>query len=293
MKNILNRIYLCGVAVIREPLFQFLLLGAAIFIAAEISTGMQDDRMRIITVDDNLENYLGNLYNARFGASPDREILERLVESYIREEIMYREAIRLGLAEQDEIIRRRLVQKMEYLLTDTEDSPDPEASVIRDYYDNHAADYTLPARVSFRHLFFGSDSANGADAELRAHSALHLIRSDRLAQALAGTDDFPLNDRYLELDQQQARRLFGNSEFVRKLYEIPTGDWSGPYESGYGRHLVLVEERIEPRLPPYEQVQDRVISDWRRETGALRYEAVMQDLMSHYEIRRTAGAGRG
>ena len=96
---------------VKEPLLQFLLMGAVIFVLYGALTHWKEDRSRTIVIDEALETYLGNLYKAQFGGYPDTETLDQLVDNYIREEVMYREALKLGLAQQDEIIRRRLVQK--------------------------------------------------------------------------------------------------------------------------------------------------------------------------------------
>ena len=293
MHSILNRIYRSGMVVLKEPLFQFMLIGAVIFAVSEVAAGWKDDGLRIISIDSDLEHYLENLYSAQFGARPETETLDHLINNYIREEVMYREALRLGLAEQDEIIRRRLIQKMEFLLTDSTDVSEPDAASIRTFYELHADEFTIPARVSFRHLYFSDDNQDTITAEQRAGNALSSIQSGRFQEAAALSDKFQLNDHYVELDQREARQLFGQSQLIQGLFDAQVGRWSGPFQSGYGWHLILVEQRNENLLQPLDEVRDKVISAWRLENSTSQFESVLRDLMGRYQVRRNGGDKKG
>ena len=277
-------------SLIKEPLVQFLLIGAVIFMISEITSDWKDRQQHTITIDSSLEKYLENLYSVQFGFYPDEETLDRLVENYIREEVMYREALRLGLAEQDEIIRRRLVQKMEFLLKDNDEISEPDETILKAYYEQHAAEYIHPLRISFRHLYFSDDAAGKAQAGQRAGEALERIRSGHEQEVKTEADPFPLNDYYADLDQMGAHQLFGQSEFTQNIFKVPAGQWRGPFQSGYGWHLVFVENRIEASRPPYAEVAERVYREWRNENSARRFESALQDMIRRYEIKREAGS---
>ena len=290
MRGIFQKIYIFVLVLFKEPLLQFLFFGAIIFLAAEVTADRRDNQQRVIIVDVNLENHLKNLYSNQFGAYPDKDALDHLVDNYVRDEVMYREALRMGLADKDEIIRRRLVQKMEYLLSSAADIKDPGEEVLTAWYRKHAADFSTPATVTFRHLYFSNDSDNNHDARQRAEEALHLINSEHEQQALQITDKFPLNDHYGELSRHDARQLFGRTEFVQKLFTVPVGHWSGPYRSGYGWHLILIRDRTDQKLPPFTDVKDRILTAWRDEYSNKHFESVLNNLMDKYKIRR-AGIG--
>lgn len=293
MPIFLRKTYSVISALLKEPLLQFLLIGALIFIAAEISANWKDHRQHVIVIDNNLKNHLKNLYNVQFGVNPDDETLDQLVDNYIREEVMYREALRMGLADQDEIIRRRLVQKMEFLLTDSSDITNPGETVLTTYYKKHAAEFSNPAMVSFRHLYFSNDNVREPGAWQRSMDALLAIRSGREQQARQSADMSPLNDHYADLNRRDAQQLFGQTEFVQRLFETPMGQWSGPFQSGYGWHLVLVLDRVDEKFPPFADVADRVFSAWRDENREQHFESVLKTMLGNYEIQRVGDSGPG
>lgn len=273
------------IAIIKEPLLQFLVIGALIFAASEITADWKDMRHRTIVVDKNVEDHLKSLYNVQFGTDPDAATFRHMVHDYISDEVMYREALRMGLAEQDEIIRRRLVQKMKFLLQDSSDIPDPGTAVLKRFYTEHAAGFTRPARVSFRHLYFNNDGARTPDARQRAGEALHLILSGQEQQALKVTDKFPLDDRYTELTRRGARKLFGDTDFVASLFKAPVGVWSGPVQSGYGWHLVMVQDRVDKRIRPFIEVRDQVLRKWRDEVRERNYNKRVKKLIDEYKVQ--------
>ena len=273
------------IALAREPLLQFLLIGALIFVAAEITADWKDNRHHVIVVDKNIEDHLKSLYEVQFGADPDAATLKHMVDDYISDEVMYREALRMGLAEQDEIIRRRLVQKMKFLLQDSSDIADPDSAVLQRYYKEHADAFIRPARVSFRHLYFTNDAARIPDARQRAGNTLRELLAGHEQEAMKETDKFPLNDHYADLTRRDARKLFGDTEFVTSLFKIPVGTWSDPVESGYGWHLVLVQERTDKYIKPFAQVKDQVLKAWREEVRKQNFNARIKKMIDEYKVQ--------
>lgn len=274
---------------LREPLLHFLILGLLIFLIAEWRQGGKQESGRLITVDRGLETYLGNLYHAQFGVHPDGETLTRLVDNYVREEVLFREALRLGLAQDDEIIRRRLVQKMEYLILDSEVQGRVGEAVLQDYYREHIHNYQEAATVSFQHLYFNDDQAGQAPARERAFRVLAEAPKtpDQGLAVLAGrADPFPLQDRYEQLSSPRTRQVFGQSQLTDALFEAPLGRWSGPYQSGYGWHLVFIEARNPTTALAYEEVAEKVFKDWQESVRQSQFEALMEDMLSTYVVKR-------
>lgn len=276
---------------VKEPLLQFLIIGTLIFVAAHLIAGWRQQQQQTIIVDEGLIQHLENLYNVQFGIYPDKKTLDQLVDNYIREEALYREALKMGLGNQDEIIRRRLVQKIEYLLADNKDEALQDDQMLKAYYRRHLQDFMLPATVSFQHLYFSNDNGRDPDASQRAAHALQAIQVGDEQQAHADADPFPLQSSYNQLSRHKAEQIFGHTELVGKLFDIAGGQWSGPYRSGYGWHLVLVNRRRQSMPQPFAAVKDQVLSAWQAEHHKLQLDEGIRNVLKHYHVVRKAGSG--
>jgi peptidyl-prolyl cis-trans isomerase C len=202
--------------------------------------------------------------------------MRALVEQRVSEEILFREALALGLDKDDEIIKRRLAQKMGFLAEDVAALQDPGDTELRAWFAQNADRFTLPPRASFRHLYFSFDRPGAHD---RAVAAL-----GKIAEKLTDTpevatvaDPFMFQDYYAERAPDQIAKEFG-PDFARTVFQLKPGVWQGPIQSGYGWHLVFVDA-IEPgRVPPFEEVESDVKSAWldqkQREVKKAAFEAM-------------------
>lgn len=187
-------------------------------------------------------------------AADDGETLQR----WLRGEVLYREALRLGLDEADVIVRRRLIQKMEYVLDGMAAVPAPDESGLRAYYQEHAERYRHPPRYRFEHRFFSL--ADGHDAaRRRAESALRGLSGNGIG-AEAG-DPYPDGRRLSGVAANRLLQLFGE-EFLRGLDAAPQDTWSGPIRSRQGWHLVYREASEPAGLRPLDQVRAQVARDY-------------------------------
>jgi hypothetical protein len=152
-----------------------------------------------------------NNYRLQYGASPTPEQLAALIDRYIQEEVYYREALRLKLGDNDEIVRRRLVQKYEFLEQDLGTPPPPSDAELRAYYETYRERYAIPERLTFSQVFFSIDRAGEADAKARAARALTTLNDRRLSRAPGLGDSFPGEADYAEVTPMQVRRAFGAS----------------------------------------------------------------------------------
>ena len=259
---------------LKDPLVAFLGIGAALFIAASwLDT---DTANHIIDVDAAEVNRLTQQWNAQMGRSPTAEELEGLIKNFIQEEIYFREALRLSLDQGDIIVRRRLVQKLNFLTEDIAASQPPSEAALRAYYDANAERYRLPARYSFRHRYFSTDRRANAKADAEA----------ALGNPEARGDPFMLQRAYAERSERAVGDLFGR-EFAAALAQLEAGPlWQGPIRSAYGWHLVKLEQVLPQAQPPFAEVASRVATDLtaqrREEANTAYYEA----LRSRYEVRR-------
>jgi hypothetical protein len=244
--------------VLREPLVHFFAAGLVLFAVAEHHRA-QTDVYRIVVTPERVRE-LASEYRAEFGADPGPRTLAHLVDHYVDEEVLYREGLARKLDQDDEIVRRRIVQKMQFLEQDLAPPAEPTEAELAAWFQAHRAQYVWPATVSFSHVYF-SDMAGGADAaRARALKALAGL-PDGVIRAPERGDSFPDLYDYSAFGPEQARRLFGDSEISRRLFAAPAGHWVGPFRSGYGWHLVRVQSVQAARPMSLEEARERVRTD--------------------------------
>jgi hypothetical protein len=284
----------------KEPLLHFLIIGALIFVFFSIVN--KDE----ITVSDNkivvfaaeIERLSAN-WSKKWNRPPTETELQGLVESYIKEEVYYREALTLGLDKNDTILRRRLMQKMEFLSNDLAELNQPDESALNKYFLDNQEKYKLPARVSFTHIYFSLDK-RGAKAFEDAKNLLSQLND---LSAPEKGDSFMLQYDFNQETPFEVARLFGTG-FTEQLFTLETNTWQGPIESGYGLHLVRISEKIDPRMPELASVIDKVRTDLmfeRRqkmnkdiyEKFKERYEIVVEDMPKQFGMAKATRSDRG
>ena len=264
----------------KEPLLHFLVIGAIIF--GVFSIVNKDE----ITVSDNkivltaaaIERLSDN-WSKKWNRTPTERELQGLVESYIKEEVYYREALALGLDQNDTILRRRLMQKMEFLSNDLAELNQPDESALNKYFLENQEKYRLPARVSFTHIYFSLDK-RGAKVVEDAKSVLSGLNALRAPER---GDSFMMQYDFVQETPFEVERLFGKG-FTEKLFTLETSAWQGPIESGYGLHLVRVSEKIDSRMPELASVIDKVRTDLMFEQKQKMNEEIYEKFKERYEI---------
>jgi peptidyl-prolyl cis-trans isomerase C len=200
------------------------------------------------------------------------------VEREIEEEILFRRGVALGLDRDDEIVRRRVVQKMQFLLHDVQAPAEPEEAELSAYFANNAERYATPPRVTFSHVYFATD-------EGAAREALHRLIGGAEASGLG--EPFPDLYHFASYEPEQVHRLFGRTDFSNAVFSASPGQWVGPLRSGYGWHLIRVEARQAAGRPLFADVRDRVRTDYLLDEQARRNVAAFNDLAGEYEVVRT------
>ncbi len=248
-------------AAAREPFVHFLVLGLAMFTASETVEHFTT-QYRVAVGPDRVAR-LVDTYRQQFGQEPSATQLKTLVENYVKEEIEYRESLALGLDRDDEIVRRRLVQKYEFLQQDLQTLEDPSEQTLKSWYAAHTAAYGDPAKRSFTQVYFSPDNGGDTAAKARAEAELKKLNVSGADRAGGDGDVFPGPTDLVDLDQDDAARLFGQSDLSRDLFTAKVGQWAGPYHSGFGWHLVRVTDARPGATQPYEAVAPRVLDDWK------------------------------
>lgn len=267
-----------------EPLLHFVLIAAALFaIYHWLNPGAADlDTSRRIELTSDDIRQLDVSWRAQWQRAPTPEELRNLVEERVREEILYREAIALGFDRNDMIVKRRMAQKMEFLSDDVSDLREPSLEELKSWHAKNGAEFAVPARITFRHVYFSPDK-RGAQAEEASRLALEKIGANsEAAQALG--DRFMFQDFYADATPDQVATVFG-TKFSEALSHLKAGAWNGPVESGLGWHLVWVETITPGRVPAFEEVELKDIkSQW---VSAQRLETKRQlfiAMRERYEI---------
>ena len=267
---------------LKEPLFHFLLLGGAVFAVFTLTRDPAESAPRDeIVVSAGEVRQLSEMFAKTWQRPPTEAELDKVVEARIREEIFYREALAAGLDEDDTIVRRRLKQKLEFMLEDIAGQVTPTEAELQAFLEANADRFRSDSKFSFRQVYLSTDQR--ANVTEDARELLDRLRSGADASN-AGDRLLMVESAFASAPQYEVARTFGR-EFADQLASSPIGEWSGPIRSGYGLHLVFVESRVLGEVAPLEEVRDLVAREWgavrRREMN----EALYQELRAKYSIR--------
>ncbi len=270
---------------LREPLLHVVLIGAALFAVyyALPGSGQRPDANHIeITADDLAQIEIA--WMAQWHRPPTADEMRNLLEGKIREEILFREAAALGLDKDDTIVKRRLAQKMEFVMDNVAALREPTDDELRRWFEQNTQRFALPSLVTFRHLYFSPD-LRGVRARDDAVDALRkLAGKPEETRQLAGlADPFMFQDFYAERSPDQVAGIFGTG-FAQTLLGLSEGQWQGPVESGLGWHLVWVETKIPGRVPPFEEIKATVKSEWMDEQRAEAKRKMFDTMRARYQI---------
>ena len=264
-----------------SPLLIFLVLGIGLFgIDRWLAGG--DAGPRVVTVAGEQVDAIRARWDAQWGRPPTSRELEGLIDEAVREEILYREALRLGLDRDDPIVRRRLAQKMTFMLEDNAQLPAPTTREVEAYFAAHAERYREPRRTTFRHVYLGADRR--ADPRLDATALLHAMRAGEAGGWRRAGDPFPLLREYADRTDREIAELFG-ADFAAALGNLATGDWHGPLGSTHGTHLVEVLNRSTPRPPALDDVRERVVQDLLEARRREQNRGALRALRERYDVR--------
>jgi hypothetical protein len=267
---------------LREPLLHFLLLGVLLFVLFEWLGGDTGPMSNRITVSQAQVQQFAASFTKIWQRPPTGEELKGLVDDYVREEIAYREAVAMGLDRDDTIIRRRMRQKLEFLVEDAASATPPTEVELQAYLDAHPETFRLEPRVAFRQAYV--DPSAGSDAPARARALLDRLQDAGPEASLDGLGDpIMLEAEVPLLRQDEVARLFGD-EFAAQLVTLQPGRWQGPIESGYGLHLVMPREVVPGRALALDEarrdVERELLSQRRREQLAAMYD----ELLGKYSV---------
>lgn len=262
---------------LKEPFVHFLIGGLALFAFFGLRGSDVDPESRVITIDEKQVSRLAASWQQIWQRPPTPAEIDNLIRDHIKEEVYYREALRLGLDKDDTVIRRRLRMKMEFLATaEAENAPVSDA-ILQAWLDRNAGRYATGARYSLDQIYLGDGDAGAATAKVRA-----AIAAGRAWETLGNSISLPAS---VDAQPREAiAREFGE-EFAVQLARLKPGGWVGPVPSGFGNHLVRVR-RVDPGQPAQlPEVRQQVENDWRAATQKAREAQAYQALLDGYTIK--------
>lgn len=263
---------------LREPLLHFFVAGGLIFaLQAYVSDGEPAANARLIEVDNATREFTRARFKRTWQREPTAAELQSAMEEWVREEILYREGMALGLAEGDPLTRRRLGQRV-MMLAEAAAPPPADEATLKSWFEERAEEYRRPSIYSLRQVFFSADAGN---ASKRAREALAAINNG----GVVAQGDATLQPRTLEaVPDSYLENSFG-SIFSKALEALPVGSWQGPVTSAFGEHLVYLSDRSGGDIPAFADVRSVIERDWQYEQNQKTKERFYDELRAAYTVQ--------
>ncbi len=269
------------VAVLREPFLHFVLLGLLIFAFNAWRGGVGDPADRRIVVSQAEVQRLIGQWMQTWRRPPTPGEVDALIRDHVKEEVYYREALHLGLDRNDEVVRRRMRAKMEFLAVSQLEQQTPTDATLQAWLDSHPAQYAQGARYSLDQVYVTARQGDAA-ADARAAAILRRLRGGTDWHRAGDPLDAP--GHVEAADSATLTATFG-SDLATAVAGLPAGRWAGPVRSGLGLHLVRLRQVMPGHPPKLAEVRQTVENDWRAATLARREADGYQALLDAYDVR--------
>jgi hypothetical protein len=264
-----------------EPLVHFLALGAVLFaLYGLIDRGESEAPVRQVRITAGDVAWLRTTWARQWAREPTDDELRGLVAELLKEELLAREAREMKLDENDTVVRRRLAQKLQFLVQDVSRRPEPMDEELRRFYGLHPEWFQSGPRVSFKHIFFSRQRRSNATGD--AENVL-LQLSEGGANAGDLGDPLMLEAEMHDADSRTVAALFG-AGFAKALLALAPGAWHGPLESAYGVHLVYLSQLKPAVQPELAAVRAQLLERWREEASRNDYEKYLTGIREKYVI---------
>ena len=263
----------------REPLLHFLVIGAALFLAFDLTQDPGSEATNRIVVDARQVEQLAAQFKRTWLRPPTERELAGLVESYVRDEVYYREALAMGLDQNDPQVRRRMRLKLEFILEDLTTEEPPGDEVLTAFLQQHPERFRIEPRLSFRQVYLSPDRRQDLAAD--AERMLADLRAGASPESLGDPTMLPYE--LIAESPSGIARTFGET-FAQAVVALEPGAWSGPLASGLGAHLVLVTERRAGRLPELEDVRAEVQREYLAQRRQELKDAAYRKLREGYDV---------
>lgn len=268
--------------VLREPLVHFLAFALAIFMLyGALNRSDSVTPGRIVVSQARIEQ-IATLFARTWQRPPSPSELKGLIDDYVKDEVYYREALKLGLEADDTVIRRRLRQKMEFLSDAANEILNPTELELAEYLNAHAEKFAVEPAIAFRQIYFNHER-RGDKTNEDAKTALEALRSDSSLDPASVGDATLLPSELSLTSKASVSQTFG-PVFAEEVTRSAPGNWVGPIKSAFGSHLVRVQEIIPGRVPTLAEVRDAVQRDWASEKRRTFAERRFNELLKQYDV---------
>jgi hypothetical protein len=257
---------------LHEPLLHFVLLGGLLFGAYSLLDRDAMDTSQVVRISAAEVDWLKHTWSGQWQRPPDESELRGLVTGYLKEILLAREARALGLAENDTVVRRRLAQKMEFLVEDTARLAEPAEEVLRQYFAEHRSQYLQPSIISFIQLYFNTEAS--------AREALKVLKQNPSMQV---GERSLLPRENAQADEQTVANLFGQ-QFASEIFTLEPNGWQGPVVSAHGFHLVHIHDAQPEQMYAFEEIRAQVLDDWYRAQQARASAQFLAALYKKYDV---------
>lgn len=271
---------------LKEPLLHFLLIGVSFYLIHGLygEPEMSDDGRRIVISAGEVE-WLRDSWKKRWNRLPTGEELDGIVRAYLRELVLSREAVAMGLDKDDTVIRRRLAQKLEFLSEDLVEFTSPSDEELAAYMKKNGERYELPAVATMTQIYYDPDKRDVQALEEAERQKKILNGREFDPDHVNGLGDaFFLQKYYPERSQSEIARLFG-SGFADSIVDLPVETWNGPILSGYGVHLVYIHDRQAAVPPALDDVRNKVLQDWKDDKRRELSDRYITNLLAQYDVK--------
>ena len=270
---------------IKNPLVFFFILGFVVFgLHSFLNRGNQDNA-ETFTVDITSADieWIRSSWEARMKRQPTQQELQGLISSFIRDEILYREALAMGLDDKDLVIQRRLIQKLTFVFEDLAATMEPTDDELKNYMKENQEKYRIPEMMSFTHIYFNPDKRKAVLKE--AKIVLDRLKSAESSskEAVSLGDMIMIDSSFRKRSPDEVARILGK-QFADNLFSESEMGWQGPIISTFGPHLVYIEEHIASKMPAFENIREKVKNDFMYDRKKKVIDGAYNAVKSRYTI---------
>ena len=261
--------------ILQEPLLHFLVVGGLLFFYLSNNDTVTKPE---IVISEGKINQLTAQFSKTRQRSPNEDELKALIDNQVREDLAFNHGTQMGLVENDTIIKRRVQQKIEFMLNDSIASIEPTKEELQSYLDIHKEKYTIAPVYSFKHVYINPEKHENVKAFIES------LQNDDLDETyLDSGDRILLESEYKNISTAQIARLYG-LKFAKSFDDILLGLWQGPVKSGYGLHLVKIDKKSPKRVGTLEEMMQEVKRDFRLDTQKKAVDAFYDELLNQYTV---------
>jgi PPIC-type PPIASE domain len=268
---------------LREPLLQFTVLGGALFLGWPlIADKVAPPQNKIVISAHQMQRAIDYFYQTHL-RQPDPDELQPLIEAEIQTEVEFREGIALGLDRDDEIIRRRIQQKLEFMTEDVADQAKPSDAVLQTYLNDHLDEFGAGPGFVFSQIYLDPSRHGGKIADDANRLLAKLNSGDGRLDYGVDSDTLPVPNDFEATPLHDVTAMFG-SDFAAALPQQPVGRWVGPIKSGYGFHLVLVRAVTPGKAPELADIRDQVLREFQSDRRVEANQQAYEKMRAKYAI---------